>query len=44
VEIRKERDDYPRIIAKPSKVKSTKTTNQNDFNLVNNVFPFILFL
>jgi len=33
VEIRKERDDYPRIIAKPSKVKSTKTTNQNDFNL-----------
>lgn len=33
VELRKEREDFPRIIAKPSQAKSTKTTNQSDFNL-----------
>jgi len=33
VELRKEREGFPRIIAKPSQVKSTRTTNQSDFNL-----------
>nr|CAG4642510.1 EOG090X0689 [Evadne anonyx] len=33
VELRKECEDFPCIIAKPSQVKSTKTTNQSDFSL-----------
>lgn len=40
VEFRKERDNFPQIMAKPSQVKTTKSINDMDLNLVS----FISFL
>jgi len=38
VEFRKERDNYPQVLAKPSEVKKVKTVNDMDLNLVNMKF------